>query len=75
MMKHPKLAWNFNIRQWFCTTCGRTSDLVTEQDARAELDQFDCQLPYVDAPEPLPGEETVRLIKKPFKMVPKKGSD
>jgi hypothetical protein len=41
---------------------------VTEQDARAELDRFDCQLPYVDVPEALPGEETVRLIRKPFKM-------
>jgi hypothetical protein len=70
-MKHPKLAWNFNIRQWFCTTCGRTSDHVSEPDARGELDQYDCQLPYVEAPEPLPGEETARLIKKPYKMVPK----
>ena len=60
-MKHPKLAWNFNIRQWFCTTCGRTSDHVSEPDARGELDQYDCQLPYVEAPEPLPGEETARL--------------
>jgi hypothetical protein len=33
------------------------------------MDQFDCQLPYVDAPEPIPGEETVRLINKPFRMV------
>jgi hypothetical protein len=74
-MKHPKLVWNLNTRQWFCTTCGRTSDDVTEQDARVELDQFDCQLPYVEVLEVLPGEETVRLIKKPFKMEPKKKQD
>jgi hypothetical protein len=67
-MKHAKLVWNLNIRQWFCTTCGRTSDLVPEDDARDEVDQFDCQLPFVETPEALPGEETVRLIKKPFKM-------
>jgi hypothetical protein len=39
---------------------------AAEQDAQGKLDQFDCDLPYVDAPEPLPGEDTVRLIKKPF---------
>jgi hypothetical protein len=67
-MKHAKVVWNFNTRQWFCTACGRTSDHIAEPDARVELDLFDCQLPYVEAPEPLPGDETIRLIKKPFKM-------
>jgi hypothetical protein len=71
-MKHPKLVWNLNTRQWFCTTCGQTSDHVAEQDARAEMDQLDCQLPYVETPQAMPGEETVRLIKKPFKMELKK---
>jgi hypothetical protein len=47
---------------------------VAEQNARAELEIFDCQLPYVETPEVLPGEETVRLIKKPFKTEPKKGT-
>jgi hypothetical protein len=70
-MKHSKIVWNFNVRQWFCTKCGRTSDHVAEQEARVELDQFDCQLPYVETREVLPGEETVRLIKKPFKMKPR----
>jgi hypothetical protein len=74
-MKHSKIVWNFNIRQWFCTKCGRTSDHVTEHDARVEMDQFDCQLPYVETPEALPGEETVRLIKKPFKMEEKNKAD
>jgi len=74
-MTHSKIVWNFNVKQWFCTTCGRTSDHVAEPDARNELDQFDCLLPYVDAPEVLPGEETVRLIKKPFKMRRKKETE
>jgi hypothetical protein len=74
-MKHSKIVWNFNIKQWFCTICGRTSDHGAEQDARFELNQFDCQLPYVETPEVLPGEETVRLIKKPFKMEPKNRSN
>ena len=33
-----------------------------------ELHQFECQLPYVEMPEVLPEEETVGLMKKPFKM-------
>ena len=70
-MKHPKVIRNFNIKQWFCTTCGRTSDHVNLDDARLELDQYECQVPYVEAPETAPGEETIRLMKKPFKMVPK----
>jgi hypothetical protein len=74
-MEHSKVRWNFNTRQWFCTTCGRTSDHVAEQDARVELDQFDCQLPYVEVAEVLPGEETVRLLKKPFKMELKTETD
>jgi hypothetical protein len=60
-MKHAKMLWNFNIRQRFCTTCGRTSDHVVELDARIEMDQFDCQLPYVEVPVARPGEETVQV--------------
>jgi hypothetical protein len=74
-MKHSKIVWNLNTKQWFCTACGRTSDHVAEQDARVELDPFDCQLPYVETPQALPGEETVQLIKKPFKMELKDKTD
>ena len=74
-MPHSKIVWNSNIKQWFCAICGRTSDHVTEQDARVELDHFVCQLPYVETPEAVPGEETVRLIKKPFKMEQKNKAD
>jgi hypothetical protein len=75
LMKHAKIVWNFNIRQWFCTSCGRTSDRAAEPEARVELDQFDCQLPYVEILSAIPGEETVRLIKTPFKMKPKDEPD
>jgi hypothetical protein len=71
-MGHQQINWNPGNRQWFCTTCGRTFDGASEQEARAELDHFDCQLPYVETPEVMPGEETIRLIRKPFKMELKK---
>jgi len=74
-MTHLKIVWNFNTKQWFCTTCGRTSDHVIEHEARVELNQFDCQLPYVETVDSRSGEETVRLIKKPFKMELKNEAD
>jgi hypothetical protein len=74
-MAHSKIVWNLNTKQSFCTTCGRTSEKINLEDARAELDQFVCQLPYVESGESRPGEETVRLMKKPFKMVPKNAAE
>jgi hypothetical protein len=74
-MKHAKLIWNLNTKEWFCKTCGRTSDQASADDARVQLDQHECQIPYVEAPGLAPGEETVRLIKKPFGMVPKKKAE
>jgi|HubBroStandDraft_6_1064221.scaffolds.fasta_scaffold56358_3 hypothetical protein len=74
-MKHSKILWNFNTRQSFCTTCGRASDHANEAEARVELEQFDCQLPYVETADNRPGEETVRLIQKPFKMELKNEAD
>jgi hypothetical protein len=74
-MKHAKLIWNLNTKEWFCKTCGRTSDQANADDARAQLDQHECQVPYVEATELAPGEETVRLIKKPFGMVPRKKAE
>jgi hypothetical protein len=70
-MIHGKINWNPATKQWFCTRCGQTSDHVSEQDAHLELDQYECQIPSVEASETFPGEETVQLIKKPFKMVPR----
>ena len=74
-MKHSKIVWNFNTRQWFCKACGRTSDQVMQHDAHREIEQFDCQLPYVETVDTRPGSETVGLIKKPFKMELKDKAD
>jgi hypothetical protein len=71
-MKHARIIWNSAMKQWFCATCGRTSDHARESDAREELDHYECQVPYVQAAENAPGEETVQLIQKPFKMVPRR---
>jgi hypothetical protein len=34
--------WNPDLKEWFCSICGRTSDHTVEADARAELDGFEC---------------------------------
>jgi hypothetical protein len=67
-MKHKNLRWNPGTWEWFCTKCGRTSKHVNAHDAQAELDQYECKVPSVKAPKAAPGTETVRLIRKPFKM-------
>jgi hypothetical protein len=67
-MKHKSVRWNPSTRQWFCSSCGRTSDAVDEQEARLALDEFDCNIPSVDTPRSIPGTETTRLIRKPYKM-------
>jgi hypothetical protein len=69
-MKHLVIRWNPATQEWFCIKCGRTSDHISEEDARVELDQHDCQLPS-QGTSPPPGTETVRLIRKPYKMTPK----
>jgi hypothetical protein len=71
-MKHDNLRRNPGTREWFCTKCGRTSDQVSANDARRELDQYDCKIPSVDSPVAPPGTETIRLIKKPYKMTLRK---
>ena len=59
-MNHPKVIWNSAIRQWFCTRCGRVSDHVSEQDGHVELNQYECQIPYVECSAIASDEETVR---------------
>jgi hypothetical protein len=39
-----KPRWNPELQEWFCATCGRTSDYTLEADAQAELNAFDCVL-------------------------------
>ena len=69
-MKHPVIRWNPATQEWFCIKCGRTSDYLSEEDARVELDQHGCQLPSQDTSTP-PGTKTLRLNRKPYKKTPK----
>ena len=44
-MKHKEIRWNPHTEEWFCVVCGRTSDHVSEADARTEIEVYECQLP------------------------------
>ena len=68
-MKHLSVRWNPATSEWYCTSCGRTSDHTSVQDAHIELDQYDCQLTSVEASSVPPGTATTRLIRKPYKMM------
>jgi hypothetical protein len=68
MTPHLHLTWNPGTKEWFCTRCGRTSDHQSIDDARMELDQYDCHVPSANISGTAPGTETVRLIRKPYKM-------
>ena len=53
-MRHEIVLWNRSTQEWFCLKCGRASDHAAEEDARTELEQFECELPAVivsDQPE------------------------
>lgn len=67
-MKHSDLRWNPSIREWFCGICGRTSNVENEDDASISLDQYECTIPTVEVSRAVPGTETKRLIRKPYKM-------
>jgi hypothetical protein len=71
-MRHENIVWNSGIKNWFCTKCGRTSDQVSIADAEMELDQYDCSLPASDISGVAPGTETIRLMRKPYKMTLRK---
>jgi hypothetical protein len=68
-MKHSELRWNPSTREWFCTSCGRTSNVENEGDARTSFDQYECTIPTVEISRAVPGTETKRLIRKPYKMI------
>jgi hypothetical protein len=51
---HREIYWNPALREWFCVRCGRTSDHVSQADARAELEQHDCALPVAQYGSALP---------------------
>jgi hypothetical protein len=44
-MKHADIQWNPELEEWFCLKCGRTSDHVMREDAVAEMEWFECELP------------------------------
>ena len=67
-MKHRDLRWNPSTREWFCTSCGRTSNVENEHDARTSLNQYECTIPSVEVSRSVPGTETKRLMRKPYKM-------
>ena len=67
-MKHVDLRWNPSTREWFCTSCGRTTNIEDQDKARAGLDQYECTVPSVEVSRSIPGTETKRLIRKPYKM-------
>jgi len=43
--QHADIRWNPELEEWFCASCGRTSDHTELEDAWAELDNFICQCP------------------------------
>jgi hypothetical protein len=67
-MKHETIIWNPGTENWFCKKCGRTSNQVEVEDARIELDRYDCNIPTSDMAGGGPGTETIRLMRKPYKM-------
>ena len=36
---------NRETEEWYCASCGRTSDHIKKEDALVELEQFECELP------------------------------
>jgi hypothetical protein len=63
-VKHLVIRWNPATREHFCTKCGRASTEVAIQDAREKLEQYDCEIPSVEALRAGPGMKTVRLNRK-----------
>ena len=44
-MKH-EIRWNPELEEWFCLRCGRVSDHLVREDAQAEMELFECELPF-----------------------------
>ena len=45
---HSQIRWNPTNHEWYCTSCGRTSDHVAMPDACFELEQYECRLPVAE---------------------------
>lgn len=50
-MKHQEIQWNAELQEWFCVRCGRTSDHSAREDAQAEMEWFECELPVPTTPD------------------------
>jgi hypothetical protein len=64
-MKHRNISWNPATQEWFCTKCGRTSDRLTEQGARVELELYECTVPWVENLRLTPNAEPADGIEEP----------
>jgi len=71
-MKHENIIWNPATENWFCKKCGRTSDQLSVEEAQGELDQHECNVPSSEISGSAPGTETIRLMRKPYKMTLRK---
>ena len=69
-MKHHLIRWNPGTMEHFCTNCGRTSDATSIADAQEKLEQYECEIPSVEAPSAAPGMKTLRLNRKSHKPRP-----
>ena len=47
-MKHEDIRWNRINGEWFCAKCGRVSAQMVKEEAQAELEKCECNLPAVD---------------------------
>jgi hypothetical protein len=47
-MKHEDIRWNRINGEWFCAKCGRISQHMAKEEAQAELEKYECNLPAVD---------------------------
>jgi hypothetical protein len=59
-MKHRVIRWNPGTQEYFCPKCGRTSAELSIHDARAKLEQYDCEIPSVDTASTAPTTEENR---------------
>jgi hypothetical protein len=47
-MKHEDIRWNRINGEWFCAKCGQVSSRMVKDEAQAELEKYECNLPAVD---------------------------
>ncbi len=67
-MKHENVRWNPGTKDWYCPKCGNISRAASQSEAELELEKLPCVVPSVEAARSAPGTETIRLIRKPYKM-------